>query len=80
MARPFRRAGRLVDIPSMARTRRPGRVRLHERCVALLAGAGDRGLTGRASFFQQINTANACRNGQPLHFPAHEEVLILRNS
>lgn len=79
VSRPFRRAGRLVDIPSMAADAvREAGFGLHERCVALLAAVGDDGLTGRASFFQQINARNAIAEGNPTHVRAHEEVIVAR--
>ena len=78
--RPFRRQGALVDIPAMAMNAAiDAGFTPYERCAALLARVSGGELTPRASFFQLVNTANARRNGQPLHLPAHEEVLILRN-
>lgn len=76
--RPIRRRGALVDIPTLALTTAvDAGFTPWERCVALLARIGDDGLTARASFFQLVNTANARKNGLPLHVPAHEEVLVL---
>ena len=77
--RPIRRHGGLIDIPSMALDAAVAAgFTPFERCVALLAKVSDSGLTARASFFQLVNTANARKNGQPLHVPAFEDVLILR--
>lgn len=77
--RPIRRLGALVDIPAMAmKAAIDAGFTPYERCAALLARVGNSELTPRASFFQLVNTANARRNGQPLHLPAHEEVLVLR--
>ncbi|MEY9935323.1 hypothetical protein ABH926_009998 [Catenulispora sp. GP43] len=77
-ARPIRRGGALVDIPTMALAAAiDAGFTPWERCVALLARVSDDGLTARASFFQLVNTANARKNGLPLHVPAHEDVLVL---
>ena len=77
-ARPIRRHGALVDIPTMALAAAiDAGFTPWERCVALLARVSDDGLTARASFFQLVNTANARKNGLPMHVPAHEEVLVL---
>lgn len=79
-ARPIRRHGVLVDIPTQALAAAINAgFTPSERCVALFARVGDNGLTARASFFQLVNTANARKNGLPLHIPAHEEVLVLTN-
>lgn len=79
-ARPIRRHGALVDIPTQAFAAAINAgFSPWERCIALLARVGDNGLTARASFFQLVNTANARKNGLPLHVPAHEEVLVLAN-
>jgi modification methylase len=77
-ARPIRRHGALVDIPTIALAAAiDAGLTPWERCVALLARVSDVGLTARASFFQLVNTANARKNGLPMHVPAHEEVLVL---
>jgi len=78
-ARPFRRLGLLVDIPTMATNAAlaAGFV-LHERCVALLAATRDDGLMARASFFQLVNARNAFAAGIPTHVTAHEEIIVAR--
>jgi hypothetical protein len=78
-ARPFRRQGHLVDIPTMAtKAALDAGFILHERCVALLAAATDDGLMARASFFQLVNSRNAFAAGNPTHVSAHEEVIVAR--
>lgn len=78
-ARPFRRQGRMVDIPTMATTAALNAgFTLHERCVALLAAACDDGLMARASFFQLVNSRNAFAAGSPTHISAHEEIVVGR--
>jgi modification methylase len=77
--RPFRRQGRMVDIPTMATNAAlAAGFTLHERCVALLAAACDSGLMARASFFQLVNSRNAFAAGSPAHVTAHEEVIVAR--
>ncbi|MBS2545537.1 site-specific DNA-methyltransferase [Catenulispora sp. NL8] len=78
-ARPYRRTGRMIDIPTLATQAAiaAGYV-LHERCVALLAAARDDGLLARASFFQLVNARNAFAAGNPTHVTAHEEVIVAR--
>jgi modification methylase len=80
-ARPFRKQGRMVDIPTLATNAAldAGFI-LHERCVALLAAACDDGLMARASFFQLVNSRNAFSAGSPTHVVAHEEVVVARPS
>lgn len=78
-ARPFRRNGRMVDIPTLAtEAAAAAGFTLHERCVALLAAACDDGLKPRASFFQLVNSRNAFDAGNPTHISAHEEVIVAR--
>src|SRR5262249_44321057 len=78
-ARPFRRQGQLVDIPSLATAAAlDAGFTLHERCVALLAATKDSGLMARASFFQLVNSRNAFAAGNPTHVTAHEEIVVLR--
>ena len=79
-ARPYRRTGRMVDIPTLATQAAiaAGYV-LHERCVALLAATRDDGLMARASFFQLVNARNAFVAGSPTHVSAHEEVIVARH-
>lgn len=77
--RPFRRQGQLVDIPSLAtEAALAAGFSLHERCIALLAAAGDNGLMARSSFFQLVNARNAFAAGSPTHVTAHEEVIVAR--
>ena len=78
-ARPFRRAGALVDIPGLAaQAAIDAGFTLHERCVALLAAACDNGIKARPSFFQLVNARNAFAAGAPTHVVVHEEVDVLR--
>ena len=80
-ARPFRRQGQMVDIPTLATNAATAAgFTLHERCVALLAAACDDGLMARASFFQLVNSRNAFAVGTPTHVSAHEEVIVARYS
>jgi hypothetical protein len=76
-ARPWRKKGELVDLPSavIAAGIRAGLVPT-ERCVALLAAVRHGQLVARPSFFQlqQVRKARAC--GSPMHLIAHEDVLI----
>lgn len=77
-ARPWRRNGRLVDLPG-AIVRLADSVGLEpfERNVALLCGLHNDGLVSRASFFQ-IDWARKARAGIPLNVIAHEDVIVLR--
>ena len=78
-ARPFRRTGRMVDIPSMAtQAAMDAGFTLHERCVALLAAATGDGLMARSSFFQLVNSRKAFAAGHPTHVSAHEDVIVAR--
>lgn len=78
-ARPFRRAGSLVDIAALATEAAiSAGFTLHERCVALLAAACDSGIKARPSFFQLVNSRNAFAAGSPTHAVVHEEVVVLR--
>jgi modification methylase len=80
-ARPFRRLGQLVDIPTMATNAAlDAGFTLHERCVALLAATRDSGLMARSSFFQLVNSRNAFAAGSPTHVTAHEEIVVARVS
>jgi SAM-dependent methyltransferase len=76
-ARPWRRNGVLIDLPSaiLTASRTAGLVPV-ERCVALLAGLRRTGLVPRASFFQLTTVRRARDNGTPLHVIAHEDVLV----
>ncbi|MGH9091552.1 MAG: TRM11 family SAM-dependent methyltransferase [Acidimicrobiales bacterium] len=78
-ARPWRRAGLLVDLPGVL-----GRVAdgtglvLLERNVALLAGLRGKGLVPRASFFALEQARKARARGLPQSVVAHEDVLVFR--
>lgn len=76
-ARPWRKNGQLVDLPSavIAAGVRAGLVPT-ERCVALLAAVRDGQLVARPSFFQLQQVRKARTAGTPLHLIAHEDVLI----
>ncbi|AEB42610.1 TRM11 family SAM-dependent methyltransferase [Micromonospora maris] len=77
-ARPWRKRGELVDLPSavIAAGIRAGLVPI-ERCVALLAAVRDGHLVARPSFFQLQQVRKARAGGVPMHLIAHEDVLIL---
>lgn len=76
-ARPWRKRGELVDLPSavIAAGLRAGFVPT-ERCVALLAAVRDGQLVARPSFFQLQQVRKARTSGVPMHLIAHEDVLI----
>ncbi|MBF9132753.1 site-specific DNA-methyltransferase [Plantactinospora sp. S1510] len=76
-ARPWRKRGELVDLPSavIAAGLRAGLVPI-ERCVALLAAVRDGHLVARPSFFQLQQVRKARSSGVPMHLIAHEDVLI----
>lgn len=76
-ARPWRKHGQLVDLPSavIAAGLRAGLVPT-ERCVALLAAVRDGHLVARPSFFQLQQVRRARAVGTPLHLITHEDVLI----
>ncbi|WP_121399184.1 DNA methyltransferase [Micromonospora sp. M71_S20] len=76
-ARPWRKRGELVDLPSavIAAGLRAGLVPT-ERCVALLAAVRDGQLVARPSFFQLQQVRKARAGGVPMHLIAHEDVLI----
>ncbi|MFC0532117.1 TRM11 family SAM-dependent methyltransferase [Phytohabitans kaempferiae] len=77
-ARPWRRRGELVDLPSavIAAGTTAGLVPV-ERCVALLAAVRDGALVARPSFFQLAAVRKARAGGVPMHLIAHEDVLVL---
>jgi hypothetical protein len=77
-ARPWRKRGELVDLPSavIGAGVAAGFVPL-ERCVALLAAVRDGGLLARPSFFQLQQVRRARSEGVPMHLIAHEDVLVL---
>ncbi|MGW3890501.1 TRM11 family SAM-dependent methyltransferase [Micromonospora chokoriensis] len=76
-ARPWRKRGELVDLPSavIAAGLRAGLVPT-ERCVALLAAVRHGQLVARPSFFQLQQVRKARTSGVPMHLIAHEDVLI----
>lgn len=76
-ARPWRKRGELVDLPSavIAAGLRAGLVPI-ERCVALLAAVRDGQLVARPSFFQLQQVRKARSSGVPMHLITHEDVLI----
>ncbi|WP_327007675.1 DNA methyltransferase [Dactylosporangium sp. NBC_01737] len=76
-ARPWRKNGELVDLPSavIGAGVRAGLVPT-ERCVALLAAVRDGQLVARPSFFQLQSVRKARASGTPMHLIAHEDVLI----
>ncbi|MGC4864699.1 TRM11 family SAM-dependent methyltransferase [Micromonospora sp. DT53] len=76
-ARPWRKRGELVDLPSavIAAGLRAGLVPT-ERCVAFLAAVRDGQLVARPSFFQLQQVRKARTSGVPMHLIAHEDVLI----
>lgn len=76
-ARPWRKNGQLVDLPSgvIGAGVRAG-LTPTERCVALLAAVRDGGLVARPSFFQLQSVRRARTAGTPMHLIAHEDVLI----
>lgn len=78
-ARPWRKRGELVDLPSavIAAGTAAGLVPV-ERAVALLAGVRDGRLVARPSFFQLAAVRKARAAGVPMHLITHEDVLVLR--
>jgi len=76
-ARPWRKNGELVDLPSavIAAGVDAGLTPL-ERCVALLAAVRDDGLVARPSFFQLQQVRKARAGGTPMHLIAHEDVIV----
>lgn len=76
-ARPWRKHGDLVDLPSavIAAGLRAGLVPT-ERCAALLAAVRDGRLIARPSFFQLQQVRKARAGGLPMHLITHEDVLI----
>jgi SAM-dependent methyltransferase len=78
-ARPWRRNGELVDLPStvVAAGVQAG-LQPVERCAAMLAALRDGRFVARPSFFQLQQVRKARQRGIPMHLIAHEDVLILR--
>jgi hypothetical protein len=77
-ARPWRKRGELVDLPSavVGAGLAAGLVPV-ERCVALLAAVRGGRLVDRPSFFQLAAVRKARASGVPMHLIAHEDVLVL---
>jgi hypothetical protein len=77
--RPWREHAELIDLPSqvLACGLHAGLIPV-ERCVALLARAGEDDLVARGSFFQRDFIGKQRRAGLPLHLIAHEDVLVFR--
>ena len=79
-ARPIRRHGHLIDLPSAVVTAATAAgLTPVERCVALLAAWRNDRLIARPSFFQLQQIRKARQAGTPLQLIAHEDVLVLRN-
>ncbi|MEU4476468.1 DNA methyltransferase [Micromonospora sp. NPDC023966] len=76
-ARPWRKHGQLVDLPSavIGAGIRAGLTPV-DRCVALLAAVRDGHLVARPSFFQLQQVRRARTAGTPMHLIAHEDVLV----
>jgi modification methylase len=79
-ARPWRKHGDLVDLPSavIAAGNAAGLTPI-ERCIALLSAVRDGHLVARPSFFQLQQVRKARALGVPMHLIAHEDVLVLAN-
>ena len=76
-ARPYRRAGLLIDIPGeVIRAGESAGLVLQERLVCLLARVDGERLIPRASFFQLQTVREARRHGNPLAVIAHEDLII----
>ncbi|MEV6491566.1 DNA methyltransferase [Actinoplanes sp. NPDC051633] len=76
-ARPWRKNGELVDLPSavIGAGTRAGLIPV-DRCVALLAAVRNDQLVARPSFFQLQAVRKARAGGTPMHLIAHEDVLV----
>jgi SAM-dependent methyltransferase len=78
-ARPWRRNGHLVDLPTAVITAGINAgLQPVERCVALLAAVRGGRLIARPSFFQLQQIRKARTAGIPLHLISHEDVLVLQ--
>lgn len=77
--RPWREHAELIDLPSQILSCgvHAGLIPV-ERCVALLARAGDGDLVPRGSFFQRDFIRKQRDAGLPLHLISHEDVLVFR--
>lgn len=80
-ARPWRRAGLLVDFPTrvLDAAIAAGYTPV-QRCIALLAGLRDAELVTRASFFQMYEARKHQAAGLPVLVIAHEDALVLVRS
>lgn len=78
-ARPWRKRGELVDLPSavIGAGIAAGLIPV-ERCVALLAAVRGGRLIARPSFFQLSAVRKARQAGVPMHLIAHEDVIVLK--
>lgn len=76
--RPWRRAGHLVDFPTLALNAAiaAGYTPV-QRCIALLAALRDAELITRASFFQMYEARKHHAAGLPVFVIAHEDALVL---
>ncbi len=80
-ARPWRKHGELVDLPSavIGAGIRAGLTPV-DRCVALLAAVRGGQLVARPSFFQLQQVRKARTTDTPMHLIAHEDVLVFVSS
>jgi modification methylase len=77
-ARPWRKNGHLVDLPTAVITAGINAgLQPVERCVALLAAVRGGRLVARPSFFQLQQIRKARIAGIPMHLISHEDVLVL---
>ncbi|MCP2323666.1 SAM-dependent methyltransferase [Hamadaea flava] len=77
-ARPFRRNGTLIDLPSQVlQAGIAAGLQPVERCVALLAAVRSGRLISRASFFQTHLVRKARAAGTPMQLLVHEDVIVL---
>jgi hypothetical protein len=80
-ARPYRRAGELVDIPGMVvAAGHAAGLTLVDELVALIAGVRNGVLVPRASFFQTKNVREANAAGDPQLLLQHEDLLVFVRS
>ncbi len=77
-ARPWRKHGELVDLPSaVVAAGTAAGLQPIERCIALLSAVRDGRLVARPSFFQLQQVRKARALGVPMHLIAHEDVVVL---